>query len=133
MYAHDITIRVKYGETDRMGYLYYGNYAMYYEVGRVETMRSLGVTYKDMEDSGIALPVLELKSKYIRPALYDEEIRVRTIVRELPSVRLVLDYELFKDDDLINIGHTTLVFFDTNRRRPCKAPDYFIEKLTQYF
>ena len=80
MFIHSTKIRVRYAETDQMGYMYYGNYAQFYEVGRVEMLRSLGMTYKSMEESGIIMPVLELKCKYLKPALYDEEITVKVIM-----------------------------------------------------
>jgi acyl-CoA thioester hydrolase len=134
MYSQNTEIRVRYGETDQMGFLYYGNYAQYYEVGRVETIRSLGISYKEMEESGIALPVLELKSKFIKPAYYDDLLTVKTTVSEIPDVRIEFKYEITnQQNELINIGSTTLVFFDTNKRRPCKAPAYVLEKLNPYF
>lgn len=134
MYSFDTQIRVRYAETDRMGYLYYGNYAQLYEVARVETMRSLGSTYKEMEDSGIMMPVLELKSKFIRPAYYDELLTIKTTIEQLPSTRILFKYEISNpQNDLINIGETTLVFFDIAKRKPVFAPDSMLEKLKPYF
>jgi acyl-CoA thioester hydrolase len=78
MYSAETKIRVRYGETDQMGYLYYGYYALYYEVGRAEAIRELGFTYKQMEDMGIMMPVAELNAKYYRPAKYDDLITVKT-------------------------------------------------------
>src|ERR1041384_2936714 len=85
MFTATIQIRVRYGETDQMGYMYYGNYALYYEVGRVEALRTLGVSYKEMEEQGIMLPVAELHTKYLRPALYDDLVTVKTTLKELPA------------------------------------------------
>ena len=105
MFEHSTKLRVRYGETDQMGYMYYGNYAEFYEVGRVEMLRSLGLTYSGFEESGIKMPVLELKCKYLKPALYDEEITIKVIMDKMPGVRIHFRYELFNDkDELINIG-----------------------------
>ena len=133
-YFHNTEIRVRYGETDRMGYLYYGNYAQYLEVARVETMRSLGISYKEMEDSGIMLPVLELNIKYIKPAYYDDVLIVRTEIRNMPTIRTTFYYEIFRNEnETITIGNTTLVFFDILKKKPVKAPDYLTEKLQPFF
>lgn len=134
MYSHSTKIRVRYGETDQMGYMYYGNYAQYYEVGRVEMLRSLGMSYSSMEADGIMMPVLELKCKYIKPALYDQEITVKTIIKTLPGVRIFFEYELYNEkDELINIGATTLVFVDMKKNKPTNPPENFMEKLSVFF
>ncbi|MGZ5243229.1 MAG: acyl-CoA thioesterase [Bacteroidia bacterium] len=134
MYTYQTQIRVRYGETDKMGYLYYGNYAQYYEVARVEAIRNLGFSYKEMEDEGVMLPVLDLKSTFIKPAFYDELLTIKVSVTEMPGVRIHFAYEIYNtDNELINIGDTTLVFFDSNRRRPIKAPDYVTDKLKAFF
>lgn len=134
MYIYQTQIRVRYGETDKMGYLYYGNYAQYYEVARVEAIRNLGFSYKEMEDKGVMLPVLDLKSTFIKPAFYDELLTVKVSVTEMPGVRIHFAYEIYNtDNELINIGDTTLVFFDSNRRRPIKAPGYVTDKLKVFF
>ena len=105
MLIHSTKIRVRYGETDQMGYMYYGNYAQFYEVGRVELLRSLGMTYESMEASGIMMPVLELKCKYLKPALYDQEITVKVIIEKMPGIRIHFNYELYNEqEELINIG-----------------------------
>lgn len=117
-----------------MGYVYYGNYATFYEVGRVELFRSLGFSYKALEDSGIMMPVLELHSRFLRPSRYDEEITVRTHLKEKPGVRIRFDYELFnKLGELLNTGSTTLVFVDMKRNKPCTAPADFMARLQAYF
>lgn len=134
MFSHSTKIRVRYGETDQMGYMYYGNYAQYYEVGRVEMLRSLGMSYSSMEADGIMMPVLELKCKYIKPALYDQEITVKTIIKTLPGVRIHFEYELYNEkEELINIGSTTLVFVDMKKNKPTNPPENFMEKLTVFF
>jgi len=134
MYSHSTKIRVRYSETDQMGYVYNGNYAQYYEVGRVEMLRSLGMTYGKMEEMGVMLPLLELKCKFIKPAFYDQEITIKTSIKELPGVRMSFDYELFNEkEELINIGSTILVFFDMVKKKPCSPPVYFLEKIAQYY
>jgi acyl-CoA thioester hydrolase len=134
MFQHATKIRVRYGETDQMGYMYYGNYAEYYEVGRVEMLRSLGLTYSGMEESGIKMPVLELNCKYLKPALYDEEITVNVIMDKMPGVRIFFRYELFNEKgELINTGETLLVFINMKTNRPCKPPQDFIHELKPFF
>jgi acyl-CoA thioester hydrolase len=134
MYTHSTKIRVRYSETDQMGFVYNGNYAQYYEVGRVEMLRSLGMTYGSMESEGIMLPLLEMKSKFIKPALYDQELTIKTTVSILPAVKMFFDYELFNEqEELINIGSTTLVFFDMAKKRPCAPPSSFMNRITHFF
>lgn len=134
MYTFETTVRVRYAETDQMGYVYYGNYATFYEVGRVELFRSLGFSYKALEDSGVMMPVLELNSRFLKPSRYDEEITVRTHLKEKPNVRIRFDYELFnKHGELLNTGSTTLVFVDMKRNKPCTAPADFMDRLQAYF
>ncbi|WP_395625951.1 acyl-CoA thioesterase [Daejeonella sp.] len=134
MYIHTTKIRVRYADTDQMGYMYYGNYATFFEVGRVEMLRNLGMTYKSMEESGIIMPVSELKCKYIKPALYDEEITVKVIIEKMPSVRIHFRYELFNEkEELIHLGETTLVFVDKIKNKPCLPSDEFLEKMKPYF
>src|ERR1700748_1387341 len=134
MFEHSTKIRVRYGETDQMGYMYYGNYAEFYEVGRVEMLRSLGMTYSGMEASGIMMPVLEMSSKYLKPALYDEEISVKVIMNKMPGVKIHFSYELYNhDNELINIGETLLAFVNMKTTRPCLPPQEFIDKLKPFF
>lgn len=134
MYTNSTKIRVRYGETDQMGYMYYGNYAQYYEVGRVEMLRSLGMDYAAMERDGVMLPVLELSCKFIKPALYDQEITVKTTVNELPGIRITFKYELYNEnEELINLGSTTLVFIDMKKNKPCLPPAEFMNRLKEWF
>jgi len=134
MLIHATKIRVRYGETDQMGYMYYGNYAQFYEVGRVELLRSLGMTYESMEASGIKMPVLELKCKYIKPALYDQEITVKVIIEKMPGIRIHFNYELYNEqEELINIGETTLVFVDMAKNEPCHPSEEFLNKVKPFF
>jgi acyl-CoA thioester hydrolase len=134
MFEHTTRIRVRYGETDQMGYVYYGNYAEFYEVGRVEMLRSLGMTYKEMEASGIMMPVLELKCKYIKPARYDEELRIKVMMEKMPGIRIHFRYELYNEsEELINIGETLLVFVNMQTNRPCLPPQDFSDRLKPFF
>ena len=124
MFKFDWPIRIRYADTDKMGYAYYGNYATFYEVARVEALRSIGVSYKEMEDEGVMMPVLELKTKYFKPAFYDEEILVRVIIEKRPAVRIHFKYEMYNTNgDQINEGETTLVFVDIQSGKPCKPPE----------
>ncbi|MDB4924257.1 thioesterase family protein [Mucilaginibacter sp.] len=134
MFEYSTKIRVRYGETDQMGYMYYGNYAEFYEVGRVEMLRSLGLTYSGMEASGIMMPVLEMKSKYLKPALYDEEITVKVIMDKMPGVKIHFRYELYNEkEELIHLAETLLVFVNMTNNRPCLPTSEFLEKLKTYF
>jgi acyl-CoA thioester hydrolase len=134
MFEHATKLRVRYGETDQMGYMYYGNYAEFYEVGRVEMLRSLGLTYSGMEESGIKMPVLELHCKYLKPALYDEEITINVIMDKMPGIRIHFRYELFNEKgELINTGETLLVFINMNTNRPCLPSQDFLDRLKPFF
>ncbi|HEY9003690.1 MAG TPA: thioesterase family protein [Mucilaginibacter sp.] len=134
MFEYTTKVRVRYGETDQMGYMYYGNYAEFYEVGRVEMLRSLGMTYSGMEASGVMMPVLEMNCKYLKPALYDEEISIKVIMNKMPGVKIHFRYELYNPGgELINIGETSLVFVNMKTNRPCMAPQDFRDKLKPFF
>lgn len=134
MVKKETTIRVRYAETDQMGYVYYGNYAQYYEVGRVEALRELGFSYRDMEEKGIMLPVLELNINYKKPAFYDDEITIVTTIKEIPSVRITFDYECYNSaKELLNTGKVTLVFIDKKTNKPCQPPKWFSEAIAKFF
>ena len=134
MYQSEIQIRVRYSETDQMGYVYYGNYAGYFEVARVETLRNLGFTYKAIEEEGIILPVLSYSIKYIKPAYYDDLLTIKTVIKELPMARIRFDYETYNEkDELINIADTTLVFIKKSTNKPCPVPEDFMEALKKFF
>src|SRR6187549_2319250 len=113
MYSHEIEIRVRYGEVDMMGYLYYGYYSFYYEQARVETMRSLGIPYKKMEELGFLLPVVDLQIHFIKPAYYDDIVRIKTLIKKMPMVRHYFHYEMYnQQNEIINEANTTLVYLD---------------------
>ena len=134
MYKSETTVRVRYGETDQMGYVYYGHYAMYYEVARVESLRQLGLTYKSIEAQGIIMPVLENKSKFIAPARYDELLRIVCTIPERPGIRIKFEYEIFNEENkLINIGETLLVFVDQQTSKPRRPPEVMERVLEPFF
>ena len=135
MYSHDTQLRVRYGETDQMGYLYYGRYAEYFEVGRVETIRSLGLTYKELEDKhGIWLPVVSLDMRFVRPAYYDDLLTVHTEIRKMPDEYITFHCEVFNEKrKLINAGTVRLCFFAAASKKVVPAPEHLLEKLRPYF
>ena len=135
MYIFDFKKRVRYAETDKMGYLYYGHYAKYYEIGRVESLRSLGVSYKDLEDElRIMTPVLDLNIRYLSPAYYDEELTIRTILSDLPGKMLVYQNEIYNPEmKLINKATVKLFFVNMDTNKRVSAPAYIVDKLKHYF
>jgi len=125
-------LRVRYGETDQMGIVYYGNYADYLEQGRTEWLRTLGFSYKFMEENKIHLPVVNLNINYRKPALYDDVITITTTLKEIPSVKIEFYYEIHNQDgQLLITATTTLVFVDSSTKKLRKAPDYLLEKLKE--
>lgn len=125
---------MRYSETDRMGYVYYGNYAQFFEVGRVECMRKLEISYKQIEDKGIIMPVRDLNIQYFKPAFYDDELTIETIIPKLPEARILFEYKIWnKKKELICKGSTTLVFVNPKSGKPMKAPDYFMDRLKPFF
>jgi acyl-CoA thioester hydrolase len=134
MYQSETSVRVRYGETDQMGYVYYGFYAMYYEVARVESLRKLGLTYKEIEAMGIIMPVLENHSRYLAPGRYDELLRIVTTIREKPSVRIKFEYDIYNEENkLIHHGETLLAFIDQKTNRPCRPPQAMADVLEPFF
>ena len=134
MYNAELDIRVRYGETDRMGYVYYGNYAEYFEVARVEAMRVFGITYKDLEDNGILLPVYEYKVTFLKPAYYDDVLQIKTTIPVMPQASIEFHYQTFNPGgEMVNRAQTTLVFIDNESAKPVKAPEFFLEKLQTHF
>lgn len=128
MYSFETKVRVRYSETDKMGYCYYGNYAAYFEVGRVETLRSLGVSYKELEDRGILLPVSFMGVNYLQPAYYDEELKILTKIEEIGGAKIKFFYETYNNkNEKINFGETVLVFINASTRRPIRIPDDILE------
>jgi len=127
-HINETQIRVRYGETDQMAYVYYGNYAQYFEVARVEWMRKLGISYKELEEQGIMLPVLKLEVNYHKPGKYDDLLTIKTIVKKKPSVRIEFHFEIYNESkELLTTGFTSLVFIDMKRNRPTKAPQAILD------
>ncbi|PUZ27240.1 acyl-CoA thioester hydrolase [Chitinophaga costaii] len=135
MFTSITQIRVRYGETDQMGYLYYGNYALYYEVGRTDAIRSLGLTYREVEALGVMMPVAEMNVKYIRPAYYDDLITIRTILKTMPeSHKIIFHSELYNEkEELLNVGTTTLAFVDALTKKRASMPASMRQKLLPFF
>jgi len=122
------TLRVRYGETDPMKYVYYGNYAEYLEVARVELFRTLGISYDEIEKRGIWLPVSEYKIKYLKPAFYDEILEIHTYVRKVPGVKIEFEYEIYNDSNQkITEASTTLFFLDATTNKVSRCPDFLME------
>ncbi len=134
MIRNQTNIRVRYGETDQMGYVYYGNYAQFFEVGRVEWLRALGVSYKSLEESGIMLPVIQLNINYMKPAKYDDLLTITTIMTKKPLVKIEFDFEVRNENnDLLTTGYTSLVFMDMKKNKPIKAPQYLLDQIYAQF
>ncbi len=126
------TVRVRYAETDPMKYVYYGNYAQYLEIGRVELFRSIGMSYDEIENNGIWLPVSEYSIKYLKPALYDQELIIHTYVKKKPGVRIQFDYEIFnQNNQKITEATTVLYFFEAKRNKIIKCPDFLMNLIDQ--
>ncbi len=135
MLSHTAYRRVLYAETDKMGYLYHGHYITYYEVGRVELFRSIGLSYKDMEDRlGIIMPVMSLQSRFLRPATYDERIAIKTEMRKMPESDVTIHCELFNENDqLINQGSVKLCFINAQSLERVEAPSAWLNPIKPYF
>lgn len=126
----EIKLRVRYGETDQMGIVYYGNYAQYFEVGRTEWLRNFGVTYKQMEADGFLLPVVTLNVRYKKPAYYDDLITVVITLVKIPSVTIEFSYNILNEkNELLVQGNTVLAFVDLNKNKPTRCPQYLLDKL----
>lgn len=128
MKEHEIKVRVRYSETDQMGVVYHGNYAQYFEMGRVEWLRNMGISYRWMEENGIMLPVVSLTMNYKKPARYDDELTIKTIMKKLSSVKIEFDYEIRNQNhELLTTGYSVLVFVDMKTGRPVTPPDYILK------
>ena len=133
MIQHSIQLRVRYSETDQMSYVYYGNYASYFEVARVESFRHIGFSYKEMEEAGILMPVLEYKTKYIKPAKYDDLLTIKVFIKEKPGIKIKFEYEVFNEAEiLLNVAETTLVFIN-RMGKPVLPPAIFMSYFEKYF
>ncbi|HNS11564.1 MAG TPA: thioesterase family protein [Bacteroidia bacterium] len=134
MFISEVQIRVRYAETDQMGYVYYGNYAAFFEVGRVEALRALGFSYRKLENAGYMLPVMNYNIDYLKPAHYDDLLTIKTSIPLIPSARIHFEYETYNEQEvLINKASTTLVFIDRASNKPCKPPQDFLQAISKYF
>ena len=135
MFVHHFEKRVRYAETDQMSYLYYGNYAQYYEIGRAEMIRSLGLSYKEMEEErGILMPVMSLQMRFVRPAYYDNLLTIKTTLRHLPRKTITFHHEILNEKGkLVNGGSVKLCFVDAAKNKTVIAPEFLLEKLRPYF
>lgn len=130
MKNHQIQVRVRYSETDQMGVVYHGNYIPYFEMGRVEWLRNKGVSYKSMEESGIALPIVSMNINYKKSARYDDLLTVRTVFKSQSSVKIEFDCEIYNEfNELLTTAQFILVFVSLKTGRPTAPPDYILELL----
>jgi len=132
-FSHQIYLRIRYSETDQMGFCYYGNYPVFLELGRVEALRSLGVSYRELEDQGILLPVTSLHIEYKKPLRYDEQFKVKTKLTAFSSCSVTFDYELLNlNDQITTIASTVLVFTDARSLKPIRIPKSLMDALKTY-
>ena len=132
MKEYKFDVRVRYAETDQMGVVYHGNYAQYFEMGRVEWLRNMGVSYKWMEENGVMLPVVSLSVNYKKPARYDDLLTIKTIFKSQSSVKIEFDYEIYNEQqELLTTGYSILVFVNMKTGRPILPPDYVLEKINK--
>ena len=135
MFTTETKIRIHYALTDQMGVVYHGHYAQFYEIGRGEAIREIGFTYKDIEAMGIIMPVVDIHSRFLRPAKYDDLITVKTTLKELPlHHKIVFHSEIYNENgELINIGDVTLYFMEAKEMKKCEIPTALKLKLEKYF
>ena len=132
MISSESTIVVRYSETDMMGIVYHANYLPWLEIGRIQLLKERGFPYKELEAQGLLLPVIEINMKYRRPATYDDTITIKTIIKDKPFVKIRLEYEVLKGEELIATGHSVHVFMN-KQAQPIKAPRRFLEALNHAF
>ena len=132
MITNIIQFRVRYGETDQMSFVYHGNYAEYFEMGRIEWLRKLGISYKNMEESGIMLPVISLNTNYIKPAKYDNLLTLKTTLANKPLVKIKFEFEIHNENnELLTTANASLAFINSVTKRPIRAPEYLLKKLSE--
>jgi acyl-CoA thioester hydrolase len=132
--CHEVQIRVRYADTDRMGYSYYGNYPTYFEVARTEFLREMGFSYKQLEDDGYLLPIRKMSIEYLKPALYDELLTVRTYYQKVHSIKVEFRHEVYNEKgELINMADIFLVFVSAKTRRPVQAPAYYLDLIRKHW
>jgi acyl-CoA thioester hydrolase len=130
MNGHSVEVRVRYGETDQMGVVYHGSYVPYFEIGRVEWLRNKGVSYKSLEESGIALPIVSMHLNYKKPARYDDLLTINTKLKKYSGVKIEFDCEIRNENqELLTTAHFILVFVDIKNGKPIEPPKYILEIL----
>jgi len=135
MFTSKTKIRIHYGLTDQMGVVYHGHYAEFYEIGRTEALRSLGLTYKEVEAAGVIMPVTEIHSRFLRPAVYDDLVTVVTTLKELPlHHKIIFHSEIYNEkNQLLNVGDVTLYFMESKTMKRSAMPENMKEKLLPFF
>jgi len=135
MYEHTHKHRILYADTDQMGYVYYGHYCKFYEIGRAESIRAIGITYKELEEShGIKMPVAAVESRFIKPAKYDELITIKSTLKEMPSKMIVYHHQIYNEqDELLHRGVVKLFFIDEKLGKRVSAPAYVTDPMKPYF
>ncbi len=123
----EIEILVRYSETDQMSFVYHGNYVKYFEIGRITWLKKLGISYKKMEEEGILLPVIELSINFKQPALFDDKLILKTKLKRIPSYMIEFDFEIKRDDQLITLGYTKLVFLNSKTNKPMRCPNNILK------
>lgn len=130
MKTHHTYVKVRYAETDQMGVVHHGNYAQYLEMARIDWLFQFGISYKEMEKQGIMLPVYEMQFKFIKPATFDDILKIKTILKEFPRVKIEFEYSVYnQEEELLTTASTVLVFMDSKTKRPIKCPQYILEKI----
>jgi len=134
MIENKTALKIRYSETDQMGYAHHGNYAQYFEIGRLELLHDLGISYKKMEEEGLILPVYSISTRFIKPAKFDDLLTLKTTLKEIPTARITFEYEIYNaDNEKISTGETVLVFVDTKKNRPIKIPNALLSKIMEKF
>lgn len=133
MITSENKIRVRYDEVDKMGYVYHGNYAKYYHISRTELLRKVGISDKELENYNIILPVIEMTIKYLKPVFYDDVITIKTMIKEFPTSKMEFFHKVFNQNrEIINVASSTLVFVNSNTRKPMRVPEIILNKLKSY-
>ena len=134
MFTTQTQLRVRYGETDPMGVVYHGNYALSYEIARTEALRQIDVTYRSLEENGIMMPVVNLTVNYKKPAKYDDLLTIKSFFKVMPTVKTIIDYEVFNEaNELLCTGQTTLVFVDMKTNKMIRCPQNLMEIFAPFF
>ncbi|WP_035337493.1 thioesterase family protein [Dokdonia sp. PRO95] len=130
MKNHNTFVKVRYSETDQMGFVHHSNYAQYLEIARLEWLEQLGISYKWMEENGVMLPVYNLNTTFKKSALFDDRLKIETSLRNIPTVRIMFDYKVYnQNEELLTVASTELIFMNTKTGRPMRCPKYILEKL----